>query len=115
MLAQTPNGNGNNGNQGNNPQPVPLVIKQTNPGSQFDKPLKSPVQIPEVWQDGHSLYFDASIEGCTVQLLDENENVIFSDSIDENQTSLTLPEYLTGTYELQIVRGSITFYCEIEL
>ena len=76
---------------------------------------KSPVQIPEVYLDGHTLSFDAAIEGCTVRLLDEDENVIFSDFIEENQTSLLLPSTLTGTFELQIIRGDIIFYCEIEL
>ena len=76
---------------------------------------KSPVQIPEVYLDGHTLSFDAAIEGCEVRLLDEYENVIFADFIEESQTSLILPSTLTGTFELQIIRGSITFYCEIEL
>ena len=76
---------------------------------------KSPVQIPEVYLDGHALSFDAAIEGCEVRLLDEYENVIFTDFIEENQTLLILPSTLTGTFELQIIRGNIIFYCEIEL
>lgn len=76
---------------------------------------KSPVQIPEVYLDGHTLSFDADIEGCTVRLLDEDEYIVFTDFIEENQTSLVLPSTLTGTYELQIVSGNIIFYCEIEL
>lgn len=76
---------------------------------------KSPVQIPEVYLDGHTLSFDAAIEGCEVRLLDANENVIFTDFIEENQTLLILPSTLTGTFELQIIRGNIIFYCEIEL
>ncbi len=100
------------------PDPLPLTIK---PGPGDDNgsgnlPLpKMPIQIPEVYLNGHTLSFDAALEGCTVRLLDENENVIFADFIEENQTSLILPSTLTEAYELQIIRGSITFYCEIEL
>ena len=94
---------------------LPLSYKPIKLGGQQTPLPKSPVQIPEVWQDGHTLYFDAAIEGCTIQLLDEDENVVFSHFIEENETSLTFPSTLTGTYELQIIRGSIVFYCEIEL
>ena len=98
-----------------NGKPVPLTVKTTTPESELNPLPKSPIQIPEVYLDGNTLSFDAAIEGCEVRLLDENEDVVFSDFIEENQTSLLLPTTLTGTFELQIVRGNIIFYCEIEL
>ena len=77
---------------------------------------RNPIEIPQVGQIGHTLYFhDAIIEGYTVQILDEDETVVFSDFIEENQTSLALPSALSGTYELQIVCGDIMFYAFIEL
>ena len=94
---------------------LPLAAKPTNQGSVHNPLPKSPVQIPEVYLDGNTLSFDADIEGCEVRLLDANENVVFTDFIEENQTSLLLPSTLTGTFELQIVQGNIIFYCEIEL
>ena len=104
------------------PQPGndPLPFGITGPGDDnipiVGNPLpKSPIQIPEVYLDGHTLSFDAAIEGCEVRLLDSNENVVFADSIEENQTTLVLPNALTGTFELQIIRGDIIFYCIIEL
>ena len=98
---------------------LPLIVKPGVPGDDNIpggnvKP-KSPILVPVVYLDGNVLSFDESLEGCTVQLLDENENIVFSHSIEENQTSVTFPGTLSGTYELQIVRGSITFYCYIEL
>jgi hypothetical protein len=101
----------NSGNGGN----VPLVYKPIKTGDIQTQPSKSPIQIPVVYLTGNVLSFDSSIEGCTIQLLDEDENVIFSHFIEENETSLTLPSYLSGTYELQIIRGNITFYAFIEL
>lgn len=94
---------------------LPILIKPTNPGDLSNKPAKSPIVIPEVYLDGNVLSFDESLEGCTVQLLDEDENIVFSHSIGENETSVTFPSTLAGEYELQIVCGSITFYCYIEL
>ena len=96
-------------------EPIPLVIRPIkNIGGHNPLP-KSPVQIPEVYLEDSVLYFDAAIEGCTVQLLDEDENVVFADSIEENQTTLTFPSTLTGEFELQIIQDDIIFYCIIEL
>lgn len=94
---------------------LPLTIKPTNPDPLQNPFPKSPILIPEVYLDGNVLSFDESLEGCTVQLLDEDEAVVFSHFIGENETSVTFPTTLTDTYELQIVCGSITFYCYIEL
>ena len=111
LVAQNPQGNGNNGNG----KPVPLTIKPPHQGGVNNPLPKSPILIPEVYQENHTLYFDEAIEGCTVLLLDEDEDIVFSDSIDVNQTSLVFPSTLSGTYELQIIQGDIIFYCYIEL
>ena len=105
MFAQTGGGENN----------TPIPFKVINTGGQHDPLPKTPIQIPEVYLDGHALSFDAAIEGCTVRLLDEDEYIVFTDFIEENQTSLLLPSTLTGTFELQIICGNIIFYCEIEL
>ena len=94
---------------------VPIKIKQTSTGGEQTPLPKSPILVPVVYLDSNVLSFDESLEGCTVQLLDENENIVFSHSIGENQTSLTFPGTLSGTYELQIICGGITFYAYIEL
>ena len=94
---------------------VPLECKPIKTGDELPPLPKSPIQIPMVYLDGNVLSFDAALEGCTVQLLDEDEIVVFSDFIEENQTSLVLPSTLSGTYELQIVCGNIIFYAIIEL
>ena len=93
-------------------KPVHLIIRT---GGEYDQIPKSPILVPVVYLDGPVLSFDESLEGCTVQLLDESENVVFADFIEENQTSVTFSSTLTGTYELQIIRGGITFYTYIEL
>ena len=104
-------------NPGNDPLPI---IPEPDPendgtGSGAHSNPKSPILIPEVYLNGNVLTFDEALEGTTVQLLDEDDTIVFSDFIEENQTSIVFPATLTGTYELKIVMGSITFYCEIEL
>ena len=100
---------------GNGGSTLPLVIKPTNPGGIQIPPSKSPILVPEVYLDGNTLSFDSTIEGCTVQLLDEDETVVYSSVISIGQTTLVLPTTLSGEFELQIVSGDITFYCDIEL
>lgn len=95
--------------------PTPLPIKPTNPGDIHDQLPKSPILIPEVYLNGNVLTFDEALEGTTVQLLDEDDIVVFSDFIEENQTSIVFPTTLSGYYKLLIVCDDITFYCEIQL
>ena len=76
---------------------------------------KSPVLVPEVYLNGNVLTFDEALEGTTVQLLDEDDTIVFSDFIEENQTSIVFPTTLSGYYKLLIVCDDITFYCYIEL
>ena len=107
MFAQSPSVNGEH--------PLPLIIKKPHQGGSLKPFPKSPVMAPEVYLDGDTLYFDEALEGCTVQLVDEDETIVFTEFIEENQTSLTFPATLTGTFELQILTAQYIFYCEIEL
>ena len=76
---------------------------------------KSPILIPEVYLNGNVLTFSEALEGTTVQLLNEDDTIVFSDFIEENQTSIIFPTTLFGSYKLLIICSDITFYCEIEL
>lgn len=75
---------------------------------------RSPIVTPEAYLDGHTLTFDASCIGCPLTLVDEEENIVYTTIID-NTGIVELPDTLSGIFELQIVRGSITFVGEIEL
>jgi len=80
-----------------------------------DKPTdpKSPVLVPEVSIDDYVLTVDDSCLGCELRLVDENDNVVYTTVITSN--TLVLPSYLSGEYELQIIRGIYCFYGFIEL
>ena len=93
---------------------LPLSIKPTTNGD-LTSPPKSPILVPEVYLDGNTLSFDSAIEGCMVQLLDEDEAVVYSSVISVGQTTLVLPSTLLGEFELQIVCGGMIFYCYIKL
>lgn len=72
---------------------------------------RTPAKCPTASINDHTLYINGC-EGCTLRLMLDDETVystvITSDTVE-------LPENLSGSYELQIVRGSICFWTEIEL
>ena len=76
---------------------------------------KSPVQMPTVVQDGYSLYIISGCTGATLILRDEYETEVYSTLITDETDEITLPSTLSGTYEIRLIRGSLTFVGEIEL
>ena len=76
---------------------------------------KSPVLMPTIVQDGYTLYIISGCAGSTLQLLDEFETVVYSTTITDETEEITLPSTLSGTYEIRLIRGSLTFGGEIEL
>ena len=99
---------------------VDLQVSYDNPGTQKGGPHKAPpcpsaVQIPTVFLDGYTLYFDEPCSGCTLQLVDEDEEVVYSVVLPNGTTEWELPEALTGEFKLKIIRGNYCFWGWIEL
>ena len=76
---------------------------------------KGPVLIPSISIEGYTLYFTTPCDGCTLRLLDENDVVVYSTVIPTGTTSLVLPSYLSGEYEIQIIQGNFCFWGYIAL
>ena len=76
---------------------------------------KSPVQMPTVVQDGYTLYIISGCAGATLILRDEYETEVYSTAVTDETDEITLPSTLSGTYEIRLIRGSLTFVGEIEL
>ena len=91
---------------------VSLTIKNIDRSDKGFPDTKSPILIPEVTMDGHTLHFITPCTGLTLQLvLDDEvcyETVITSDYLE-------IPATITGVYELQILRGDYVFFAEVEL
>ena len=93
--------------------PIPFQsgrIRPTKP-----RPHKSPVLAPTIYIDGNVLTFETPCDGCVLQLVDENDDVVYTTIIPAGTTTLTLPSDLEGTFELQIIDGEWMFYADIEL
>ena len=102
------------------PEPVELRVSISKKPFQKDKNRKSPFrfplrQIPAASLDGHTLYFDASCSGCTLQLVDEDYVVAYDVTIPAGATELELPETISGNFVLQIICGRYCYWGWIEL
>ena len=92
-----------------------FVVEYTNKSVLGNHQPKSPILVPEASLDDHTLYIYDVAYDLTLALVDEDDEVVYTTEIDEGTTMLVLPEWLEGTFEIQIIRGSYTFVGEIEL
>ena len=75
---------------------------------------RSPVAVPVFYQDGYTLTASDYTVGSTVELLDEDDHVVFSTYV-YIEGDIQLPTSLAGTYTIEVTRGGMTFIGEIEL
>ena len=76
---------------------------------------KSPVIPPVIDISGNTLFIYSGCDNTTLELYAEDETLVYYTYIPEGTEQITLPDDLTGMFELRIIRGSITFVAEIEL
>ena len=101
------------GNQQHPNLPLPLA-PYIDPTSPLPPYQKTPVALPVFYLDGYTLTASDNTVGSTVELLDEDDNVVFSTYI-YIEGDIQLPTTLAGTYTIKVTRGSMTFIGEIEL
>ena len=71
--------------------------------------------MPEFYLDGYTLTAGSYTVGSTVELKDEDGEVVFTSYIYVEGDTIVLPSTLSGTYTIEVTRGSLTFVGEIEL
>lgn len=68
---------------------------------------------PRPWyitQDDYVFTLPAFDEGLTLQLLDEDETVVYSTYIPAGTTQVILPSALSGDFELRLIPYMATYY-----
>lgn len=79
-----------------------------------DGPKSNPIP-PFMSLAAPTLFIYSGCDDTTLRLIDGSDNVAFTQYIPTGTTQVVLPSTLSGTYELQIIRGQYLFYTEIEL
>lgn len=77
---------------------------------------KSPIHPLVATLDDHTLTFYSPFsESVSVELFDENDNLVYSDWLALGQISLVFPNTLSGEYTIRLTVGSIYFIGVVEL
>lgn len=82
--------------------------------TEHDGLQRSPVYIPSVFLSDYTLLFEECCIGCEIEIM-ENDEVVFSTSITDENGVVLLPENLSGFFEFRLYWGSHVFVGEIEL
>ena len=83
-------------------------------GEDGTPPHRDPIIVPVFYLDGYTLTASDNTIGSTVELLDEDDNVVFSTYV-YIEGDIQLPTTLAGTYTIEVTRAGQTFIGEIEL
>lgn len=94
--------------------PIIMEVSKIDPIGEQTHP-KSPLMPPSVSLEDHTLYFETPCDGCTLNIVDENNVVIYTLVIPTGTTSLVLPSTLSGEFTIEIIRGNYLFYGTIDL
>ena len=94
------------------PRQIHMAIDPTHTGN-GDNP-RSPIVVPVLYIDGYTLTAGDNTLGTTIQILDEDDEVVFSTYV-AIEGEIQLPSTLSGTYTIQVISGDLTFIGEIEL
>ena len=98
-----------------NSNDINLEAGYVDPDTGNDSGQKTSIQIPHIGIGGYTLFLYTPCDGCTLRILSSSGSVEYSTVIASGTTSLALPSYLSGTYEIQIVHGNIYFWGYIDL
>lgn len=91
---------------------VPLQVEFNDPFTEQGGPHRGP-DVPEVSIDDYTLLFVTHCDGMVLRLVNEDNEIEYITVI--SGSTLVLPSYLSGNYELQIISGNYIFYGEISL
>ena len=94
---------------------IPLTAEKVIKSGEIEKPARGPVGIPSVSIDGYTLYINSSHPDCTVQLVDEDDEVVYEVFVAENVSTIQLPTVYSGEYRLNILWGNWCFWGYINL
>ena len=77
-------------------------------GSNSGQYSKAPLAPVYVYQDGHTLTFESNCIGATITIIKDGEEV-YTDIVDPT-CEMTIPESISGTIEIRLTRGNVTYW-----
>ena len=96
------------------PSLIPIELGYIDPEDNQDPQPRAPILVPVLYIDGYTLTAGTGTLGSTIQLLDEDDNVVFSTFLYV-EGDIQLPTTLSGTYTIRVTLGTHVFEGEIVL
>ena len=95
---------------------IPLYPRASNPLKSGNWMPRAPQRPLMVEFDNYTLSFGYSFdEAVTVELLNEDNDVVYTNWLTPGQTTLVCPDTFTGEYTIRLTVGSICYIGVIEL
>lgn len=95
---------------------IPLYPRQAPPVLKGKGPRRMPSKPLTVELENYTLTFGYGFEQVVIlELLDENENIVYTNNLYPGQTTLLFPESFSGEYVIRLNFGSIYYIGVIEL
>lgn len=95
---------------------IPLYPRQDDPVKTGSGPHRMPLRPLTVELEDYTLTFGDGFEHVvTLELLDEDENLVYTNDLYPGQTTLLFPESLSGEYVIRLTFGSMCYIGAIEL
>ena len=82
---------------------VQLQMSVYHPTGQLGEKPRSPEGSLIIGLEGHTLYMSNVDFDCELQILDENDNVVYSTFVVANTTTVVLPSTLSGDYQILLI------------
>lgn len=96
-------------------QEIDLKWEKVNTGSIYNPHPKSPMLVPTAYINDYTVSFGSELVGYTLQILDEDGEVVYSTVIAAGTTQVVLPSTLSGEYEIRFVTDDYYYYGYITL
>ena len=90
--------------------PILLNSERIDPTPIGGQPQKSPIDVPSVSIEDYTLYFTPDHPEFILYIKDEEDNTVYSTTVYSSVTTIVLPSYLSGNYQIQLVWNGWMFY-----
>ena len=98
--------------------PIDMTWKYVDPSPMSPDTHRVPPSLPRISLDytTNTIFFENPCYECTLEIVvPGTDSVAYTCSIPDGDNVVTLPEWLSGQYELHIHRGNFCFWGVIEL
>lgn len=85
------------------PMNVVLQVRYFDPYEGLTGGQRGPVDPLTIGLEDHTLYMSNVDFDCELQILDENDNVVYSTFVVANTTTVVLPSTLSGDYQILLI------------